>query len=60
MSAAGAIRKAVLVVAAAAIVCSGAVTACSEKQPAQTTPSTNAPNIAPTEKAGCKPHCVGN
>ena len=56
----GVIRKGVLVVGVASIIGSGAVTACSKEKPAETTSSTSAPNVSPTEKAGCKPHCVSN
>lgn len=48
----GVIRKAVLVAGLAAIVGSGAVTACSKEKPAETTRSTSAPSISPTEKGG--------
>ena len=46
----GVVRKVVLVAGVAAIVGSGAVSACSTEKPAETTPSTSAPNVSPTEK----------
>ena len=50
MSSVGFIRKVAIVAAAAGIVGSGAVTACSKEKPAETTSSTSAPNVSPTEK----------
>ena len=51
MLSASVVRKVALVAGAAAIVGSGALTACSEKEkPAETTPSTSAPAVSPTEK----------
>ena len=51
MWSAGVIRKVALIAGAAAIVGSGALSACSEKEkPAETKPSTSAPAVSPTEK----------
>lgn len=46
------IRQVALVAGAAAILGSGALTACAkEEKPAETKPSTSAPAVSPTEKA---------
>mgnify|MGYP003511766430 FL=1 len=50
MSSVGFIRNVAIVAAAAGIVGTGAVTACSKEKPAETTPSTSAPSVSPTEK----------
>jgi len=50
----GVVRQVALIVGAAAVLGSGALTACSSKEkPAETKPSssTSAPSLAPTEKA---------
>jgi hypothetical protein len=45
------IRQVALVAGAAAILGSGALTACAKEKPAETKPSTSAPAVSPTEKA---------
>lgn len=45
------IRQIALVAGAAAVLGSGALTACAKEKPAETKPSTSAPAVSPTEKA---------
>lgn len=52
MWSAGVLRRAALVAGAAAVMTSGTLVACSSKEkPADSTPSTGAANVQPTEKA---------
>jgi hypothetical protein len=45
------IRHIAVVAGAAAVLGSGALTACAKEKPAETKPSTSAPAVSPTEKA---------
>jgi hypothetical protein len=45
------IRQIALVACAAAVLGSGALTACAKEKPAETKPATSAPAVSPTEKA---------
>lgn len=45
------IRHVAVVAGAAAVLGSGALTACAKEKPAETKPSTSAPAVSPTEKA---------
>ncbi len=51
MSSSRVIRQIALVAGAAAILGSGALTACAKEKPAETKPSSSAPAVSPTEKA---------
>ncbi len=45
------IRQVALAAGVAAVLGSGALTACAKEKPAETKPSTSAPAVSPTEKA---------
>ncbi len=51
MMSVGMVRRVALVAGVAAVLGSGALSACSKEKPAETKPSTSAPSLTPSEKA---------